>query len=237
MPRSHSKRARRRSHALKCRILSSTWRSPPVFWDRASTYRKRQRPDEAYPHLRHTPNIFRRDETDKRTSVGSEVPIPTRIASMDLKFRPSRKVRAVSMFEHRELNFTSEPALYKIIWQMSEEMSCDSTESRNELNADSEFYFNWPRYRKPFLSPMSSQLLHNALEIIRLPYAKPARKCPSTGSRRLSSTPWTKSPDLGSANPRTVLCVLSRVLSFGQRQEAVTSRKQVATRKAIVHLL
>ena len=53
------------------------------------------------------PNILKRDEVEKKGITGYEVTVPSRILRLDIRLKPNFVLRAVMVFEHRNLNFMS----------------------------------------------------------------------------------------------------------------------------------
>lgn len=54
------------------------------------------------------PNIFKRNGVEKKGITGKEVGVPSRILRLDIGFKPNFVLRAVIVFEHRNLNFDSQ---------------------------------------------------------------------------------------------------------------------------------
>ena len=53
-------------------------------------------------------NIFKRDDTETKGIVGYEVNVSVRIMSLKVTFKQRFALRAILVFEHRNLNFLSQ---------------------------------------------------------------------------------------------------------------------------------
>lgn len=54
------------------------------------------------------PNVFEPDKIERRGIVGKEQAIPSRILNMHVQPRRGFRLRAIVVFEHRNLDFASE---------------------------------------------------------------------------------------------------------------------------------
>lgn len=54
------------------------------------------------------PNIFKRNQVEKKGITGNEVGVPSCILRLDIGFKPNFVLRAVIVFEYRNLNFDSQ---------------------------------------------------------------------------------------------------------------------------------